>query len=109
MAGRVGSRRIRGPLPPPGPGCQSLLPGAGRHRLPSREEGAENWGGATSPGKDPRSFPERKSPLRPRGRKRGRGAKGKCSLSRSEAAEAGPWRAARRGGRPQQRAESRAT
>lgn len=50
----------------------------------SKEEGAENWGGARSPGKSPRGFPERKSPLRPRGRKRGRGAKGKCSLSRPE-------------------------
>ncbi|CAI9169147.1 unnamed protein product [Rangifer tarandus platyrhynchus] len=64
MAGRVGSRRLRGPLPPPGPGCQRLLSAAGEHRLPSEEEGAETWGGARSPGKDPRSFPERKSPLR---------------------------------------------
>lgn len=55
------------------------LPSAGQHRLPSKGEGAEKWGGARSPGKDPRSFPERKSPLPPRGRKRG-GPKGKCSL-----------------------------
>lgn len=79
MAERVRGQRLRGPPPPPGPGCQSLLPGAGRHQLPSQGEGAESWGGARNPGKDPRSFPERKSPLPPRGRKPG-GQKGKCSL-----------------------------
>lgn len=41
MAGRVGSRRLRGPLPPPGPGCQRLLPAAGEHRLPSEEGGGD--------------------------------------------------------------------
>lgn len=55
------------------------FPSAGQPRLPSKGEGAEKWGGARSPGKDPRSFPERKSPLPPRERKRG-GPKGKCSL-----------------------------
>lgn len=63
--------------PPPGAGCQSLLPDAGQHRLPSQGEGAEKRGGARSPGKDPRSFPERKSPRPPRGRKPGR-AKAEC-------------------------------
>ncbi|XP_057344692.1 bcl-2-binding component 3, isoforms 3/4-like [Manis pentadactyla] len=46
---------------------------------PAKGRGAESWGGARNPGKDPRSFPERKSPLPPRRRKPG-GQKGKCSL-----------------------------
>ncbi|XP_045708641.1 basic proline-rich protein-like [Phyllostomus hastatus] len=77
MAGRVSGQWLPGPPPPP-----RLCP----HRLPSEGEGAENWGGARSPGKDPRSFPERKSPPPPRrGRKRG-GPKGKCSPASPAAA-----------------------
>lgn len=45
MAGRVSDQWLRRPPPPPGSGCQSLLPRAGQHRLPSQGEGAENGRG----------------------------------------------------------------
>lgn len=105
MAGRVGSRRLRGPLPPPGPGCQRLLLAAGEHRLRSEEEGAETWGGARSPGKDPRSFPERKSAAGRAGGNEGGGRRESVAPPRPRGCQRpGPWRAARRGGRPQQHA-----
>ncbi|CAK7319303.1 hypothetical protein VULLAG_LOCUS21808 [Vulpes lagopus] len=99
MAGRGGTLHLPAQAAEP-------LPGAGQRRLPSRGQGAEKWGGARSPGKDPRSFP----PTHPRGEisapapreeTGGRwGRRESAAFARPEAAEAGPWRAARAEGAP---------
>lgn len=75
---------------------------------PARGRGRRT-GGARSPGKDPRSFPGRKPPLPPRGRKQGGGAKRKCSL-RAPHDRGGRFLACRPPqSAPHRRAEGRAT
>lgn len=73
------------PLPPPplGPGSRSLLPDSAQPGIPSKGEGAETWGGARSPGKEPRSLP---GP--PRSRKPGDGGES-VAFAPGEVAEGG--------------------
>lgn len=108
MAGRVGGLRLRGPPPPPGSGCQSLFQAQASTGSPAKGRGRRSGAGRGAPGRIRVVSPRGNLRCRPAGGNEG-GRRESVAFARLAAAEVDPWRAARRGGRPQQRTKDRAT